>query len=123
MQLRTGTEEANMMERKFNTLGVSMWSLALHGTFMDAISDLLEDMRDLENLEEGPGLCTKRRMQRTSPEACGRLYSPAVRRGWRLDTGMVHDFRFLPVCPPDKHHRDEHAYWDRMRGGLRGKAQ
>ena len=42
------------MERKFNTLGVSMWSLALHGTFMDAISDLLEDMRDLENLETGP---------------------------------------------------------------------
>ena len=43
-----------MMERKFNTLGVSMWSLALHGTFRDASSDLLEDMRDLENLETGP---------------------------------------------------------------------
>eukprot|EP00439_Symbiodinium_sp_Y106_P063379 s1557_g9.t2 len=49
------SEEGNMMERKFNTLGVSMWSLALHGTFMDAISDLLEDMRDLENLETGGG--------------------------------------------------------------------
>ena len=54
MLLRTAGTDPHVMEQKFQTLGLSMWSLALHGTFMDAISDLLEAMRELEQFE---GFC------------------------------------------------------------------
>ena len=41
---------------KFSTLGLSMWSLILHGTLLDGIADILEEMKDLEDqgLKERP---------------------------------------------------------------------
>jgi len=53
MFLRDVTTESQNIEAKFSTLGLSMWSLALHGTFADAISDIMEDMRAIENEPEG----------------------------------------------------------------------
>ena len=35
---------------KFKTLGLSMWSLALHGTFLDGLADIMEEIRALETL-------------------------------------------------------------------------
>lgn len=43
------TESENIVA-KFSTLGLSMWSLALHGTFADGIADIMEDIRALETL-------------------------------------------------------------------------
>lgn len=49
MFLSDVTESENIVA-KFSTLGLSMWSLALHGTFADGISDIMEDIRALETL-------------------------------------------------------------------------
>lgn len=38
------------IEAKFKTLGLSMWSLALHGTFLDGLADIMEEIRALETI-------------------------------------------------------------------------
>ncbi|CAJ1422069.1 unnamed protein product [Effrenium voratum] len=49
MFLSEVADEMNI-EAKFKTLGLSMWSLALHGTFADSIAEILENMRALETV-------------------------------------------------------------------------
>ena len=44
------TYDPRNIEAKFKTLGLSMWSLALHGTFADSIAEILENMRALETV-------------------------------------------------------------------------
>ncbi|CAK9085208.1 unnamed protein product [Durusdinium trenchii] len=39
---------SEVIVQKFSTLGLSMWSLLLHGTLLDGISDILEEVRALE---------------------------------------------------------------------------
>lgn len=49
MFLKEVTDSENI-EAKFKTLGLSMWSLALHGTFLDGLADIMEEIRALETI-------------------------------------------------------------------------